>query len=131
MEDKYHVIFGRYSTNIYPATVWGEYSSYNEMITNIHDIFWGESKNVQSITMDKNQFVVFGATGYGSEQAIISIDSIQEYWSKPKNYMITSCFPYGSSFYFVMTKNAPGHPSLKSQTYHKRNSWNEISQAMG
>ena len=55
------------------------------MITAIHDNFWGESKNVQSITMDKNQFVVFGATGYGSEQAIISFDSLQEYWSEPKN----------------------------------------------
>ena len=29
-----------------------------------------------------------------------------------------------------MTKNAPGHPSFKSQTYRKRNSWSEISQAI-
>ena len=48
MENKYHVIFGRYSTNIYPATVWGKYSSYNEMITAIHDNFWGGRARMSS-----------------------------------------------------------------------------------
>ena len=43
-----------------------------------------------------------------------------------KDYKITSCFPNGSKFYFVMTKSAPGYDISKRQYYCVKENWSEL-----
>ena len=127
-EDRYCVIFAKYS-NGRPARSWSVRISYENMIKYIKEELWGKKQYVRSITADNDKFVIYGEEDYGINQAITTWKTeTEEYWSK--GYRITSCFPYGTSFYFVMTKDAPGYPSSRSQQFCTRQSWRELKEAI-
>ena len=72
MQNKYNVIFGRYSEKeSTPARSWWKTSSYDSMMTYVKDDIWGQNKNVRSISAYNDQFVIFGAEHYGTEQSIV------------------------------------------------------------
>ena len=81
IDDKYNAIFAESFFLNYPLSAWGEFSSFREMMTYIKDSLW-HKKKVYSITANDNKFVVFGMEGYGTKQAIICEDKVEDYWDK-------------------------------------------------